>query len=364
MSGKLINLHYLRGIASLLVVFLHYNFILPDYAQKYFSSGGVGVDTFFVISGFIITYATQKKESVSEFAIKRFFRIYPLFMVIWLIASITVYSAVPWKDLIKSLMLFHNDYNFRNAPAYGFNLMGTPWTLTYEVYFYSIFCFAIAVSQRHRVAICSLLIVSMVALLQIYFNHKFSLDSHVSANLYVSKWWMVPIKILSTTILFEFIAGMLLAQLFIKSKMKPGNAIVTGTLILSSIVIISVASFINLAVVGLFGCMWIAVPLVLSAVTLDKAGKFFKSRLLNNAGNISYSLYLVHFPVMVYSRGFYFDKASLSDSQRLLCYMVMIVLSYILANITHYAIEKPAMKLARNITKRLSLSVKQELKAS
>ena len=30
-----------------------------------------------------------------------------------------------------------DDYNYRNAPAYGFNLMGTPWTLTYEIYFYT-----------------------------------------------------------------------------------------------------------------------------------------------------------------------------------------------------------------------------------
>lgn len=354
MSGKLINLHYLRGIASLLVVFLHYNFILPDYAQKYVTTGGVGVDTFFVISGFIITYATQKRESVSEFTIKRIFRIYPLFIFVWIIASATVYSSVPFKDLIKSLMLFHNDYNFSSAPAYGFNLMGTPWTLTYEVYFYAIFCVSIAISHRYRALICSIIIVSLVSFLQVYFNHGFSFDSHASSSLYISKWWMVPVKILSTTILFEFIAGMALAQVFIAVRRKPNLVVLCCTLALSLVIILIAGRSINLAVVGMAGCMWIAVPLVLSAIALDKAGKTINIRFLNNAGDISYSLYLVHFPVMIYVRSHFFEKAELNDSQRFLSYAFMIAICYLLANITHFLIEKPAIKISRRLISQLN----------
>lgn len=353
MSGKLINLHYLRGIASILVIFLHYNFVLPEYAQRYVTTGGVGVDTFFIISGFIINYATQKKESVREFVIKRFFRIYPLFIAVWFIASLTVYTSVPWKDLTKALMLFHNDYNYRQAPAYGFNLMGTPWTLTYEIYFYAIFCFSIALSQKHRAVICSAIIIFFIIILQLFFNHDFSMASQVSANLYINKWWMVPVKILSTTILFEFIAGMLLACIFIQSEIKPNALTIFGILLTSFIVIISVVKSIELTVVGMTACFWIAFPLVLSAICLDKAGKFFRCRLLNNAGDISYSLYLIHFPVMIYTRNIYFDKANLSDTQRFLSYFMMIALCYALANLTHYLIEKPAIKISRKLVSRL-----------
>ena len=349
MGSKLYNLHYLRGIAALLVVFLHYNFVLPDYAQKYVTSGGVGVDTFFIISGFIITYATQKKESVTEFTIKRLFRIYPLFIVVWLIASLTIYSDSSWKDLTKSLLLFHNDYNFRNAPAYGFNLMGTPWTLTYEIYFYTFFCVAIAISQKYRVAVCSVLLFITVAAMQLIFNHSFSLSSQVSAQLYISTWWMVPVKILSTTILFEFIIGMLMAQAFIHKKEKISKSAMCYIVPICMIVIASVISTISLGPVGFFGSFWVALPLFILAISLDKYECKLKSSFFNKMGNISYSLYITHFPVMIYFRQSFFEKHQLTDMQRFVCYGVIILLCYAAANIAHILIEKPTIKLSRKI---------------
>lgn len=349
MGNKLYNLHYLRGISALLVVFLHYNFVLPDYAQKYVTTDGVGVDTFFIISGFIITYATQKTETVKEFAVKRLFRIYPLFIMVWIIASLTIYIDSSWKDLIKSLLLFHNDYNYRNAPAYGFNLMGTPWTLTYEIYFYTIFCGAIAISQKHRVAICSASIFIIVVGMQLIFNHEFSLSSQTSAKLFISAWWMVPVKILSTTILFEFIAGMLMAEAFLKITLKFSKAVTCFIVMASVFSIVTIISTIGFGPVGLFGSFWISLPLFIAAVSLDKYGYKFKSTILNNAGNISYSLYIIHFPVMIYFRQTFFEKHQLTDTQRFACYVLMILLCYIAANIAHILIEKPAIKISRKI---------------
>lgn len=350
--GKLHNLHYLRGVAALLVVFLHYNFVLPEYAQKYVTTDGVGVDTFFIISGFIITYATQKKESVTEFAVKRLFRIYPLFIVVWFIASLTIYSNASWKDLIKSLLLFHNDYNYRNAPAYGFNLMGTPWTLTYEIYFYTIFCVSMAISQKYRVAVCSAIILIIVAGMQLIFNHEFSFSSQMSAKLYISEWWMVPTKILSTTVLFEFIAGMLIAKAFMQFNHKPGKSTTCYILLTCLFVIISVVIIFGFGPVGLFGSFWVALPLLIATVCIDKYGPTFKSSFLNNAGNISYSLYIIHFPVMTFFRQYFFEKHQLTDTQRFICFSLMIALCYIAANIAHTLIEKPAIKLSRKICMR------------
>lgn len=65
---KVNSIHYLRGIAALMVVFYHLKARLNDvYAQEnlgdlLFNSGAFGVDLFFVISGFIICYATDRKD--------------------------------------------------------------------------------------------------------------------------------------------------------------------------------------------------------------------------------------------------------------------------------------------------------------
>lgn len=87
--GKVKSIHYLRGLAALMVVFYHLKATLNNvYAQKdlgdiLFNSGAFGVDLFFIISGFIIFYSTEKKESSMplKYMLRRFFRIYPLLFV-------------------------------------------------------------------------------------------------------------------------------------------------------------------------------------------------------------------------------------------------------------------------------------------
>ncbi len=76
----------LRGIASLLVVLFHCTGSSTEYLQQKFLGnsflfGGAGVDIFFVLSGFIITYTNiniiPKTGSLTLFLRRRFVRIYP-----------------------------------------------------------------------------------------------------------------------------------------------------------------------------------------------------------------------------------------------------------------------------------------------
>lgn len=349
MEKKLLNIHYLRGIASLLIILLHYNFVLPEPLQRYVTTDGLGVDIFFIISGFIITYATQHQESFPSFCTKRFFRIMPVFFLVWLVASIFVFNEYPIKELIKALMLFHVDYNFSSAPAYGFNIMGTPWTLTYEVYFYIIFGISMTISHKNRIRICGISILAFVTCIQLIYNHSFSINSQVSANLYVSNWWLTPLKILSTTILFEFIAGMFLAGLYIKHKDNFSLQQTCYIIFFSIILLIIGFSEATFSKVGFDGTFWIALPIFMSAIALDKYGFKPDNMLLNNAANISYSLYIIHFPVMIYFRKNFFIKHHFSDLTRIALYIIMILLCYALANIVHKTIEKPFLRLSRRI---------------
>jgi peptidoglycan/LPS O-acetylase OafA/YrhL len=65
------SIHYLRGIAALFVVLFHLRgYVNNTYVQSnlgdlLFVNGAFGVDLFFVISGFIICFATQKRILLS-----------------------------------------------------------------------------------------------------------------------------------------------------------------------------------------------------------------------------------------------------------------------------------------------------------
>jgi len=130
----------LRAIAVLLVVLDHVEgmFAMPKYfgilfAGGFFSAGTVGVDLFFVISGFIITYVTEgldtKRNSPRAFAIRRFCRIIPF---LWL--------CVMTHYLTRALSVGNIDFM-----PYGRAILLYPvgtvspsqvWTLRHEVFFY------------------------------------------------------------------------------------------------------------------------------------------------------------------------------------------------------------------------------------
>src|SRR5699024_4647506 len=93
------GIQYLRGLAALMVVYFHFRYYLNDIYSKQdlgeflFKNGAFGVDLFFIISGFIICFATQRDEErpLLSYASKRFFRIYPL-LVVSLIAFVLLFG--------------------------------------------------------------------------------------------------------------------------------------------------------------------------------------------------------------------------------------------------------------------------------
>lgn len=85
-----------RGIAAILVVLYHFTIVFKDqlgysFFNGFFLFGQSGVDFFFILSAFVITYryfhVKANKESVAIFVKKRFMRIYPLY---WIVCGIVL----------------------------------------------------------------------------------------------------------------------------------------------------------------------------------------------------------------------------------------------------------------------------------
>lgn len=133
--GSVISFHYLfSGISKGKITS-----IAPSPFFDYAKYGYLGVELFFLISGFVILYSTQGR-SASNFAKRRFFRLYPMY---W-IALILIYAATSlpfWKrpgagfgDFALALTMFPTAFG-------GDWLDGAHWFLKRELQFYLIIIF-------------------------------------------------------------------------------------------------------------------------------------------------------------------------------------------------------------------------------
>ncbi len=146
----------LRGIAALLVVLLHTTInaneiFNSDFLFNFFKFGGAGVDTFFVLSGFVITYTSQKNigyaDKLPSFIKRRCVRIYPTY---WIIISLFLLSQI----LLPAFYRTHFSFSLTNIfstyllfPGHGM-VNGVSWTLSYELFFYLLFCFAFIIKNK------------------------------------------------------------------------------------------------------------------------------------------------------------------------------------------------------------------------
>jgi exopolysaccharide production protein ExoZ len=144
-KSSLEGIQILRAVAALLVVLSHTLFesraavMGPKSPDWLVAFGSVGVDIFFVISGFIMFYmsfpADRPSVSPSSFMRKRLTRIYPLYLFCLALALALwsqglVPSVVPDVNmLVRSILLFPSNYF----------IIGVSWTLVYEMYFYLVF---------------------------------------------------------------------------------------------------------------------------------------------------------------------------------------------------------------------------------
>jgi peptidoglycan/LPS O-acetylase OafA/YrhL len=162
-SGVLIPIQGLRAIAALGVVLHHVQYEartrlgMPD-ALPYFEYGALGVDLFFVVSGFVMVYASgplfAKAEGARIFMARRIIRIVPLY---WLCTGVYVAFALLapqlarthyGADVVAASLLF---YPYERPDIGMFPVVGQGWTLNYEMLFYAVFSACILLPRRQAV---------------------------------------------------------------------------------------------------------------------------------------------------------------------------------------------------------------------
>jgi peptidoglycan/LPS O-acetylase OafA/YrhL len=321
----------LRAIAVVLVIAGH----LFPFSVK---GGFIGVDIFFVISGFVITlqmsklYSTSPSTFLRDFYSKRIKRILPSALLVTVVSLMaTSYYLGPvavnearldggWTTIFLGNFHFHNmsldyfDAGTQASPLQHF------WSLSIEEQFYLIWpaLFLIlmikAKSLRTRQA----------ALLTII---GFSL----SIALYLSEIKSDPIFFVSLSRVWELAVGALLG-LSTASMRLPRGLI---NLCLSSLLVASITISPTMQWPG-----FLTIPVVLAtAIILMNRPSRDTNKLLDNKvmcylGDLSYLLYLWHWPIFIVIKGISFSFGNLEK-------LYIALLTFALSVITHHFFENP-----------------------
>ncbi|WP_195909448.1 acyltransferase family protein [Rhizobium tubonense] len=300
-AHNLSSLQAARCFACLLVVFHHTirlftanapadwtRPLLFDFPALY-ERLAVGVDIFFVISGFIMTYVAAPyidgRKPLSDFLLKRALRIYPSYLLVTValvIPLVAVYVItghlsfdLSWERLFTSATLIP-DFNKLGQVQ---PILGVGWTLSFEVYFYIVFAASIALFRGRFLVPMALVIVSIIAL-----SRLLDLPGAVS-------------QFLQNSIAIEFIFGCIIARYFVSGSIIFHKSLLILICLLGfSLFIFESASDDNRFIV------WGAPSaLFVGGMISFEFNKVIRwSAPIVFLGDASYSIYLVHVPFIYF----------------------------------------------------------------
>jgi peptidoglycan/LPS O-acetylase OafA/YrhL len=149
LSRDLPSLTSLRAAAALLVFVFH----IDRWGVLNVPLGGVGdtgVAFFFVLSGFLLTWGYVGRVDARRFYVRRFARIWPSHLVMWVVALLVpiVAFAPTWPTALVNLPLLQG---WVPVDRYVFGVNGVTWSLSCEVAFYAAFPLALAFLARRSI---------------------------------------------------------------------------------------------------------------------------------------------------------------------------------------------------------------------
>lgn len=370
-SAKLDALTSLRFIAAAMIVFAH-SYILfgmPADTMHPFNFGQA-VSFFFVLSGFILTwvYPELKSNDVRRFFVARFARIWPAHLATLILVFVLFspeqryfYESNSWWMLSANLLLVHAWIPYKGC---GYHYNTVSWSVSTEVFFYVCFPLLIHGLKSNwwlKLLVAAAMVLGMITLCNVIPipDGMEAIKNGVSAHVMMYNH--------PASRLFEFVLGMTFALLF--QKLRSGVQVrpFIGTLIeLATFGLVITAMYYSgriasglqgaFPVIGVPSVLWMfaggicspffGLLIVVMALNLGHVSRFLSLPLFVLLGEISYSIYLLHFLIIRY---YQFHKDAFNGIplwvQCLLFWIIVLISSYLMWRF----IEKPCRKALLNL---------------
>jgi len=331
-----------RGIAALMVLTFHYTYFFTS-ELSFLNFLQTCVYLFFIISGFVFApLILSGNISIKPYLIRRFFRIYPLY----LISLLLYYGFAPddpqkFTYFINHLFFLQTTNSIQEAMFFN----GVTWTLPIEVEYYLLVPFLALLTVRNINTIYIALILAIVLKAILIITSTDILNLNLS-------------NILSFHLpgfIIEFMVGIILYNIYVKYKDKQISIIFNILIIIIAITLIyglgllyllhEYEEITNLLMKSYFR-FWCAISY---AILLFPFLFIIKSKsIFNNVyifmGNISYGVYLFHMLIPKVLNHFDYNLTGFIG------YFICLILTVILTLITYYLIENPARIFGRKLS--------------
>lgn len=333
----------MRAIAALLVVFFHYSG--PEWLQ-----GWIGVQTFFVLSGFLITTLLLRERqrtgrvSIKDFWLRRAFRILPMYFLVfgltalWL-AVVGAPHATEFEHAVPYYLTFFNEFN-----NHGLNLYSQSWSIGTEQKFYLLWpllAFGIGITTCRRQLLLALSGIGAIAIAIPF-----------TTNALPICW---PVNY------FGILVGCALAIVMHRPRGYAFIRPLTNPIIASAIAVTFIV--VHLAInpgreildfwLGIPGFVWviplysIAVALLLPAIIAPAwPGRMLSSRIMVFIGERSYSVYLMQ---SIAASCVALLLPQVKDTWRA---TTVALVALAMATVLYHWVELPMIALGRRLTKR------------
>jgi len=309
-KSKITSLGVLRGIAVAAVCFCHFGkplsagSVMPDFFGLLGKYGEYGVQIFFVISGFVIPYSLSRGNyqlrDYPVFLWKRILRLHPPYLISLLLTLILSYLSYRSRHMVfpETAVSIVKSFFYIHAPV------GNPvyWTLKVEAQYYLFIGLFFVLLSRYQ---------------------KASIWLGMPILLCCGRWFVGDYIIFFNFLVFFFI-GIMGYIIYVKKEQ----------------------SFLDhMAIVGLIAFSWVYYDLAatLSAAMTVAIILFYRRPMKKWAeytGEISYSLYLIHFPVGI--KLINLLQRKVSGSWNWLLFIIATIICYGLAIILYHVVETKA----------------------
>lgn len=319
----------------MVLVFIHHlhskaNITLPYVAQF---GGWLGVQIFFVISGYLIILSAFR-YSVKDYIIHRVFRIYPAY-IFWFFVSAIFFNQLVFDDISYKALLIHLTFLQHLFPDqyFKYNSLYVSWTLTVELVWYVVALLCATRFKRSPIGVT--LLFMMFSYIWIFWGSSyFPSNAQMEPGI---RYFFVNNNFINQLPFFFF--G---AYIAVKNPRldKTGLAcIFLVTVVLSSS---WKAHFPDPIFITGFG--------VAALFLILKDSEYTNKKYVNFLSDISYSFYLVHFPVISF--------VSEKIENDFLVVLVSVALTLVLSYLSYRWIEQPFMRMAKRKSAGALLKVK------
>ena len=339
MSKKIPQLDAVRGVAILMVILHNQGSAFPSlHLERLFANGWMGVDLFFVLSGFLITgILVDTKQSdgyVKNFYARRCLRIWPLYYAL----IVFMFVIVPRLRPADAHTVFDKSSPWWAYPLFLQNVLipsptnaagplAVTWSLAIEEQFYLVWPWVIRYGSPAQVRRLALLVIGLSPALRLYLSFH-------DVNLYTNVFCRLD----------GLMAGALLALVVRSDAFLPGRFVRPAWMALVVAVPLAFATeavnarWIVFSLSAAASAAFVYLALFSSHTWLQAA---LTNRFLVYTGTISYGLYLLHKIPFDLAKTFHLDR------HPLLALPILLAACYALAALSWNLLEQPFLRLKR-----------------